>query len=70
MNPVENPKMNPETPETISITQSADEGAVRALYQQAMASWNTRDAATFAAPFSDDAEVIGIDGSQSTAVRW
>jgi uncharacterized protein (TIGR02246 family) len=45
---------------------SNDEIGVRALYQQLLASWNARDAAGFAAPFADDAEVIGFDGSQMT----
>ena len=35
-------------------------------YQALLASWNARDAARFAAPFTDDAEVIGFDGSQMT----
>jgi uncharacterized protein (TIGR02246 family) len=38
--------------------------AVRALYYQLLASWNARNAADFAAPFTDEAEVIGFDGSQ------
>jgi uncharacterized protein (TIGR02246 family) len=51
--------MTPETP-------SIDESAVRAVYQQLLASWNARDAVSFAAPFTDAAEVIGFDGSQMT----
>ena len=58
--------MIPEQPETTTPTESSDEGLVRALYQGILASWNTRDAADFAAPFTDDAEVIGFDGSQMT----
>jgi uncharacterized protein (TIGR02246 family) len=49
-----------------SETPSTDESAVQALYQQVLASWNGRDAANFAASFSDDGEVIGFDGSQMT----
>jgi uncharacterized protein (TIGR02246 family) len=49
-----------------SKTPSIDERAVRALYEQLLASWNARQAANFAAPFTDDAEVIGFDGSQMT----
>lgn len=56
--------MTPETPETTPA--SSDESAVRALYRRLLASWNTRDAANFAASFVDDAEVIGFDGSQMT----
>lgn len=40
-----------------------DEPAVRALYQQLLASWNTCDAAAFAALFAPDGNVIGFDGS-------
>jgi uncharacterized protein (TIGR02246 family) len=47
-----------------SAVKASDESAVRALYQGILASWNARDAAEFAALFTDDAEVIGFDGSQ------
>ncbi|HEY7020152.1 MAG TPA: SgcJ/EcaC family oxidoreductase [Ktedonobacterales bacterium] len=56
--------MTPETPEMTSAVKASDESAVRALYQGILASWNARDAAEFAALFTDDAEVIGFDGSQ------
>jgi uncharacterized protein (TIGR02246 family) len=49
-----------------STPASADESAIRMLYHQLLASWNARQAADFAAPFADDAEVIGFDGSQMT----
>jgi uncharacterized protein (TIGR02246 family) len=58
--------MTPETPETTSAVAASDESAIRTLYHQLLASWNARDAAAFAAPFTDDAEVIGFDGSQMT----
>ena len=35
-----------------------------ALYQQLLEAWNARDAAAFAALFSDDGSVVGFDGSQ------
>lgn len=41
-----------------------DEYTVRALYQQLLDSWNRRNGADFAAFFSDDALVVGFDGSQ------
>jgi uncharacterized protein (TIGR02246 family) len=44
--------------------QTADEGAVRGLYQQVLDGWNRRDAEAFAAPFAEDGDVIGFDGSQ------
>jgi uncharacterized protein (TIGR02246 family) len=49
-----------------SETSSTDESVVQALYLHLLASWNGRDARGFAAPFTDDAEVIGFDGSQMT----
>ena len=41
-----------------------DEATVRGLYAQLIAGWNTHDAAAQAAPFAEDGEVIGFDGSQ------
>jgi uncharacterized protein (TIGR02246 family) len=40
------------------------EKAVRATYRAILAGWNTQDANAFAAPFADDGEVIGFDGSR------
>jgi uncharacterized protein (TIGR02246 family) len=34
------------------------------LYRAILEGWNTDDAEAFAAPFADDGEVIGFDGSQ------
>src|SRR5258708_35509196 len=45
-------------------TLSPDAAAVGALYQQLLAGWNARDADAFAAPFTEDGESIGVDGSQ------
>src|SRR5215468_8950996 len=47
-------------------SETVIERDVCTLYQELLASWNARDAAKFAAPFTDDAEVIGFDGSQMT----
>ncbi len=44
-------------------TRSVDERAVRALYQRLLEGWNARDGEAMAAPFAEDAEVIGFDGS-------
>ncbi len=41
-----------------------DNVAVRELYQQLIASWNQADATSFAEGFTEDASVIGFDGSQ------
>jgi uncharacterized protein (TIGR02246 family) len=37
---------------------------VRDLYLAILRGWNAADAAAFAAPFADDGEVIGFDGSE------
>ncbi|SFO75478.1 SgcJ/EcaC family oxidoreductase [Actinomadura madurae] len=37
--------------------------AVRALYRRILDGWNARDGAAFAAPFRDDGETIGFDGT-------
>jgi uncharacterized protein (TIGR02246 family) len=54
------------TSDTRETARTSDESAVRMLYQQLLASWNAHDSTAFAAPFTDDAEVIGFDGSQMT----
>jgi uncharacterized protein (TIGR02246 family) len=38
---------------------------IRALYRRVLAGWNAADADEFAAPFTDDGEVVGFDGSES-----
>ncbi|MBX3080347.1 MAG: SgcJ/EcaC family oxidoreductase [Anaerolineae bacterium] len=43
---------------------STQQEQIEALYRQLIAAWNVRNAAEFAACFSDDANVIGFDGSQ------
>ena len=40
------------------------EDGVRATYRAILAGWNAQDASAFAAPFADDGEVIGFDGSR------
>ncbi len=40
------------------------EVAVYALYRAILAGWNADDADGFAAPFAEDGEVVGFDGSQ------
>ncbi len=45
---------------------ATDEHAIRSLYQQLLASWNTRNAAAFAALFAADGTLIGFDGSPLT----
>ena len=43
---------------------SSDETAVRSLYQRMIEGWNQHSADAFAAPFAEDGEAIGFDGSQ------
>lgn len=38
--------------------------AVHALYRAILAGWNADDADGFAAPFAEDGEVVGFDGSE------
>ncbi|MCI0626619.1 MAG: SgcJ/EcaC family oxidoreductase [Acidobacteria bacterium] len=45
------------------ISRSDDEAAVRALYKQLMAGWNTGSGEAFAAPFAEDSDLIGFDGT-------
>lgn len=52
-------------------SQSAEAGSgdavereVRALYTRMLEGWNARNSEAFAAPFAEDGEVIGFDGSQ------
>lgn len=40
-----------------------DEAAIRALYDRLMAGWNERKAGEMAAPFAEDGELIGYDGT-------
>lgn len=37
---------------------------IRDLYRRLLEAWNEADAEAFAAPFAEDGEVIGFDGSQ------
>jgi uncharacterized protein (TIGR02246 family) len=41
-----------------------DEAAVSALYRQLLDAWNRQAASEYAALFTDDANVVGFDGSQ------
>ena len=46
-----------------ATSQSTDEVAVRALYQQMMHGWNQGSGETFAAVFAEDGDLIGFDGT-------
>lgn len=41
----------------------AEEAATRALYQALMDGWNEGSGASFAAPFAEDTDLIGFDGT-------
>jgi uncharacterized protein (TIGR02246 family) len=42
---------------------SRDEGAIRSLYQQLMDGWNAGSGELFAAPFAEDGDLVGFDGT-------
>jgi uncharacterized protein (TIGR02246 family) len=45
---------------------STAETDIRALYRQVIAGWNQRSSEAMAAPFAEDGELIGFDGSQAS----
>src|SRR6266704_5158572 len=47
------------------ISQSLDKKQIEALYRQFLDGWNRRDAEALAAPCTEDAVLIGFDGSQN-----
>ena len=51
------------TPEEAAANDSAEEAAVRALYQQLMDGWNQGSGEAFAAVFTEDGDLIGFDGT-------
>src|ERR687889_1316762 len=46
-----------------TTNHSADEAAVRALYQQLMDGWNQGNGDAFASVFTEDGDLIGFDGT-------
>ena len=42
---------------------SYDEAAIRALYQQKIYGWNSGNGNAFAAPYTEDSDYIGFDGT-------
>ena len=51
------------TPEEAAANHSAEEAAVRALYQQLMDGWNQGSGDAFAAVFMEDGDLVGFDGT-------
>ena len=52
----------PPLPQT-SKQSTDDEAAIRKLYQQMIDGWNAGNGNAFAAPYTDDSDFIGIDGT-------
>ena len=46
-----------------STSGSDDETAIRALYQELMGGWNRGSGEAFAAPFAEDSDLVGFDGT-------
>jgi uncharacterized protein (TIGR02246 family) len=53
--------MNPNS-NTISAV-AADEGRIRDLYRQLMEGWNAASGDAFAAPFEENGDLVGFDGT-------
>ena len=51
------------TREEAAANDSADQAAVRALYQQLMDGWNQGSGEAFAAVFTEDGDLVGFDGT-------
>ena len=54
--------MNSQIPRG-SDSKSADEAAIRTLYQQMMEGWNKGSGNDFSSPFTDDSDFFGFDGT-------
>ena len=54
--------MNSQKPQTLD-SKSHDEAAIRSLYERMMDGWNKGSGNDFAAPFTDDADFVGFDGT-------
>src|SRR5918996_301503 len=46
-----------------STSTSADEVAIRLLYQQLIDGWNKGNGEAFASPFAEDGDLVGFDGT-------
>jgi|SRR5215204_6824790 len=49
--------------QTLSSAAATDETAILSLYEQLMDGWNTASGDVFAAPFEDDGDLVGFDGT-------
>jgi len=50
-------------------SQSNDEAAIRALYEQLMDGWNKGSGEAFAAPFAEVCDLVAFDGTHFTSRR-
>jgi uncharacterized protein (TIGR02246 family) len=50
----------------VSIDGPTDEAAVAELYEELVEGWNAHDAERFAAPFAEDGQLVGFDGSEQS----
>jgi uncharacterized protein (TIGR02246 family) len=57
------PDGHAEAPAAPALGQG-DEAAVRALHAALLGGWNRRSAEAFAAPFAEDGQVVGFDGTE------
>jgi uncharacterized protein (TIGR02246 family) len=46
-----------------TLSSAADEAAILRLYQQMMDGWNAASGDAFAAPFEEDGDLVGFDGT-------
>jgi uncharacterized protein (TIGR02246 family) len=46
-----------------TLSSAAEEAAIRSLYQQMMDGWNAASGDVFAAPFEEDGDLVGFDGT-------
>jgi uncharacterized protein (TIGR02246 family) len=51
------------------MNSAKDEAAVRVLYQELMDGWNKGSGVSFAAPFAEDGDLIGFDGTHLKGQR-
>jgi uncharacterized protein (TIGR02246 family) len=54
--------MNTQTSK-VSGSRAGEEASIRILYQQMMEGWNKGSGNDFAAPFTDDSDFVGFDGT-------
>jgi uncharacterized protein (TIGR02246 family) len=55
--------MNQNSQTLSSAAAAADEAAIRSLYQQLIDGWNAASGEAFAAPFQEDGDLVGFDGT-------